>query len=485
MTSSDTPAAGPTTPPSQIPPQRLVELAVIVIYGLLLALVLPEHEPWTDEAQSWLLARDSSLWGLLTERLRYEGTPALWTLLLSVPAKLGLPYESMQVIGALGAFGAVILLVRFSPFPLWLRALLPFTYFLGYQYALVARNYCLLALLLFALVLAARQRAQRYGPFAWCLGLLSHVTLHSTLLAGAIWLVETASALSLARRDGLAAARPRLTALFLLGLNFVLVLAIIWPPADLLLRPPYNDLAVTLGILDITTAEAVARPLWLGLLVLALLLPMFQRGRVLAVFLLGAGFVYALLGLRYFAFWHTGTLSVFLVAVAWWAFDGAPEAKWPRWLALGALTIYAAVQIPGTFQAGWNDFQRPYSASREAASYLRNRGLDRRVVHGMDVHSVAVLPYFEQNFLANFRARSPGSYWIWNQAALEGMRRERVLAGRPEFLLVTGKRTRAMLGDPTSEGYVVERVFRGDIFWRAARFETDDLILYRRSDLKE
>lgn len=61
-------------------------LAVIVI-------VMCFHEPWFDEAQSWLIARDSSFSELLTLRPHYEGHPPLWTLILSIPAKTGVPYE--------------------------------------------------------------------------------------------------------------------------------------------------------------------------------------------------------------------------------------------------------------------------------------------------------------------------------------------------------------------------------------------------------
>jgi len=38
----------------------------------MLAVVVPLHEPWSNEAQAWLLARDLSLWKLLFYYLRYE-----------------------------------------------------------------------------------------------------------------------------------------------------------------------------------------------------------------------------------------------------------------------------------------------------------------------------------------------------------------------------------------------------------------------------
>ena len=183
-----TPATRPTNRREEF--VRLAPWMILFAYTVWIIIILPEHEPWTDEAQAWLLARDASLPDLLWKYLRYAGTPGLWNVLLAIPAKLGLPYFTLNITGALSALAGVFLLVRFSPFPLWLKALLPFTYFLAYQYAVVARSYCLLAPLLFATAIFRRQRSTRYWPFALTLGLLSHVSFHGTLMAGAIWLGE-------------------------------------------------------------------------------------------------------------------------------------------------------------------------------------------------------------------------------------------------------------------------------------------------------
>ena len=79
-------------------------------YLALVVVVMCFHEPWFDEAQSWLIARDSSFADLLTLRPHYEGHPPLWTLLLSIPAKTGVPYE-------IGLKGVQLCLLYTSPSP--------------------------------------------------------------------------------------------------------------------------------------------------------------------------------------------------------------------------------------------------------------------------------------------------------------------------------------------------------------------------------
>jgi hypothetical protein len=91
----------------------------------MLAFTVPWHEPWNDEAQAWLLSRDLSLPQLLLHNLRYESHPALWYLILWIPTHLHLPYFIFCWISAVIAAAGIYVLLRLSPFPFYLRAVLP------------------------------------------------------------------------------------------------------------------------------------------------------------------------------------------------------------------------------------------------------------------------------------------------------------------------------------------------------------------------
>lgn len=114
-------------------------------YLSVIIIVMCFHEPWFDEAQSWLIARDSSFADLLTLRPHYEGHPPLWTLLLSIPAKTGVPYEiglkGVQLLCAALLGGWLIFRAPFSRLAI---ILLPFTYFFCFQYGVTSRPYALL-----------------------------------------------------------------------------------------------------------------------------------------------------------------------------------------------------------------------------------------------------------------------------------------------------------------------------------------------------
>lgn len=123
---------------------------IFIAYMAVVVVVMCFHEPWFDEAQSWLIARDSSFADLLTLRPHYEGHPPLWTLLLSIPAKTGVPYEiglkGVQLLCTALLGGWLIFRAPFSKLAVFL---LPFTYFLCFQYGVTSRPYALLCAALF------------------------------------------------------------------------------------------------------------------------------------------------------------------------------------------------------------------------------------------------------------------------------------------------------------------------------------------------
>lgn len=130
--------------------RTLTLLLAFVLYIAIIAIVMCFHEPWFDEAQSWLIARDSSLADIISVRPHYEGHPPFWNLLLAIAAKNSVPYEfgikGIQLVCAslLGAW-----LIFKSPFKSassLATFLIPFTYFACFQYGVTSRPYALLCL---------------------------------------------------------------------------------------------------------------------------------------------------------------------------------------------------------------------------------------------------------------------------------------------------------------------------------------------------
>lgn len=173
----------------------LLRFLIFIAYITTILVLMLFHEPWFDEAQSWLIARDSSYGELLALRPHYEGHPPLWTLLLSIPAKLGIPYElgikSIQLIGASMLGGWFIFR---APMRMSAIILMPFTYFFCFQYGVTARPYAFMCTLM--LVIAHYWKSRTTKPVRLVVALIGLCLLSAygiALAAGfaIIWLFET------------------------------------------------------------------------------------------------------------------------------------------------------------------------------------------------------------------------------------------------------------------------------------------------------
>lgn len=173
---------------------RWLHVGVVILYCVLHFVIGHYHEPWFDEAQAWQIAKCASIKEILFKIPHYEGHPPLWHLILAVPAKLGVPYElSLQVISILFSGTAVMLLLKYAPFKEWIKTLLPFTYFMFYQYSIIARPYCMMMLAIVLVAITWGNRQEKTKLFIAGLVFLCMTSAYGIAIAGGIsaaWLVE-------------------------------------------------------------------------------------------------------------------------------------------------------------------------------------------------------------------------------------------------------------------------------------------------------
>jgi hypothetical protein len=160
---------------------------VTACWVLVVAVALSRHEPWRDELQAWMLARDSRTLAELARNARYEGHPLLWHALLFAASRVSRSVTAMQAVHlGVGAAGTY-LLARFGSFTRVQRALLAFGYFGVFEYAVVARGYVIGQTLLWAAcaLAAARATAGRALLLGAALVLLAQTSAHGAVVAAA------------------------------------------------------------------------------------------------------------------------------------------------------------------------------------------------------------------------------------------------------------------------------------------------------------
>lgn len=181
------------------------EIIAMLAYTVGHFLMMLAHEPWFDEALAWLIAKDSTVWEILFEAPHYEGHPGLWHLVLMPFAKCGAPYEfSLSLVSFIFSGAAIALLLWKAPFKRIIRLLMPFTYFLFYQYSVVSRPYCMMMLAFALIAMFYNGRKEKPGRFILSLAFLCATSAYGVVIAGGLCIAWLIQLLLEAKKEGIA-----------------------------------------------------------------------------------------------------------------------------------------------------------------------------------------------------------------------------------------------------------------------------------------
>lgn len=405
----------------------------------MLAWIVPFHEPWAGEAQAWQIARSLSLSQLLHGALRYEGTPGLWHLLLHVLARLHVSYTGMHWVCAALATASTALLLFRSPFPLALRISLPFTFFLAFQFAVVARSYVLVPPLLFAMA-ALWKRSTLW--IALILGLLGNIAFHAFAIS-----IGFAMLYALEARSGLRRLQRPLASVLLLLMLYAAAICIALPsPADLSFHTPLDhpSFHVLARLAPLVFCDylllSVTQHLLLALVILTAVLA--SVALCLGVrYLIPVTVLAAAASGLYFNFWHIGLLIPTLIATFWIGWDRFIAS--PRDLRRAAVVVASAawigLHLAWTVYALHFDRTRAYAPDAAAARMLAPfvaAGVPLAVTTGnantSAFYSVALAPYFDHPIFRN----EPLPYWRWSNNDHTDAQYDAALAQHPGIVVV-------------------------------------------------
>ena len=386
--------------------KRWLPFAVLAAYATLLAVVMAFHEPWFDEAQSWLIARDASVREMLFTIPHYEGHPPLWWLMLAVPAKLGLPYElSIKGINFVFSVFAVYLILFKSPFPLWVKCILPFTYFLFYQYGVQSRPYSIMECAVFLAAITWVSRDCHPFRFALALMLLCLTSAYGIIIAGGIALAWTCEALE---QRTLFRNRERLAAMLALLALAVALIFFIFPYPDTYAHSrvfsrdtntlaqcffhaffslPSEATVSSFGddklivffspvISQTVFMAAVSISIWAALIGIA------HRRKTLLYLVFPSVLFLSFSAIKYFAFHHVGIVFMLFLFSLWISCTNAkPESllsdnRKLRMVLAAAVGIALIVNSSWSVTASVNEINTCFSAGKALAAFVKENQLE-------------------------------------------------------------------------------------------------------------
>lgn len=409
--------------------------AVFVLYVALMIVAQIRHEPWRDEIHCWMVGRNGQgLLDILTGERRYDGHPFLWYWLIHWVSKVWYAPEGMQAFTVLlTAVSAWLVLFR-SPFALYERVLLLFSYYFVYEYAVICRSYVVGLLLVCTFCAVYDPRRVRYVTLSAILAAMVAVSAYNALVAGALALYLFGHHLAVEqpadRRSFVQLTVPKLAlvglALFVAGGLFVAITTV--PPPD-----AYFDNPVS-GLLDKNAFQQMARRFLVGLapippsgtvnvwnhgfnetlppesiewiawagaaLFFAWVVALARRPFLALPFVVGSVVIALFQNYKYEgAIRHWGHFSLLLVACVWLSrkASASPRKPWIYSRVLFAATMLVQVYCGARVLAA--DIKGPFSGAEATADFIIRQGLRDEPFVGTADHPVsAVAGYLERDF---------------------------------------------------------------------------------------
>ena len=128
-----------------------LQFIIFILYAIFTFIMILHHEVWGDEAQAWVVVRDSSFLEMLGH-VRTEGHPLLWYFLILPFAKLVHSFNAVFLMQFLNWFFVLLaagFLIFKSPFNIFCKSCILLSSGFLYWYPVIARSYCIIPILIF------------------------------------------------------------------------------------------------------------------------------------------------------------------------------------------------------------------------------------------------------------------------------------------------------------------------------------------------
>ena len=401
------------------PADRRNRLILFILWLVLVGWFVSGHTFWRDEVRAFSFALSGANTAEMLRITHGEGHPALWYLLLRGAHNLFPFREVLPVLGALIGIAAMAILVFFAPFRTAVIGLMLFSLYGAFEYVVVARNYAIATLLMFAIA-ALYPRIRNSLWLGGMLVLLSNTNVPSVILAACFLLFRLVEMLT-------SGSRPGKREWLVFAGNSILALAGAWLVFKMV-YPTFNDAALSphyglsVGRLLGGLVDRKSGFTDIGLGFGAIVLPLACIGliaRPAAVCAALAGFI----GMKEFfyliypsSYRHDVLYLCFLIALYWMVFRGAGgtwrEKPWMKtaerlgilvFLALlvvqtGKLFVPIKLALEGT----------PFSRSRDVGRLLDQPALRNAIVMADPDTMLEPLPYYADNPLYFLRRQDFG-----------------------------------------------------------------------------
>jgi len=437
-------------------PRKICLLVLILLLYLLLNIFgLIYHEPWRDEAQSWLVAREANLVKIFAIS-HYEAAPVTWHLLLAPFAKSGLPYITQSILNLAIAFFAITIFLVFSPFSLSTKILFIFSYYLAFEYSVIGRHYALSILLIFLIAAFYPKRFKHALIYAFLVFLLFNINVFSFSFAASLCFIF-AWELFRKKIPYPINSKSSLMGLCIMVAGGCLAILQVYPYGDSiysLFSNVYSSFFLAAPLISIKNALFPFGDNRSGFIILALacmtilIFPLFKSPQGLSVILISyAGlFMIFMLHMRGELRYDGFLLIILMVAIWISSYYDAAEGKLSKKIQFMILKSCLLLSVIYCIHVYSLEYRYYFSGAKEMATFIRQHNLDLHAVVAQNgPSSSALLPYLKDSKFWYAGQKEYASYvyftkhnFIANRISVHEAVKEMKLAfpGRKDILLL-------------------------------------------------
>lgn len=388
--------------------KNILYLIVFVIFVIAVSIVGSKHEYWADEAHAWLFARDASIYELFTKIAHSDGHPILWHLVIKSFQLIGLKYDNFNIISITFSSLGVFLLLFKSNFKWYIKLLLPFTFFIFYQYSVVARGYCLILPLFSLLAIIWDKRKEHYLLFTILLTLLINLEVYTFLFAGSIYLLEIVDYIKNRKKYK----KDILFYLIVLFFVFLLTTIYVMPlPSNTFTAVESKMFVYGLSLSFVSSNFMDVSNVWnnamdyILIIVISLAYIKEKKKKELFELLIMILPVFLFLSLMVSNRWHVGIVFLIFIFAIW------IHKLVNNRIIIFLLLITSVVQITWSFKSSLYDYNESYAPAKEVAEFIKKYDYKKLKIFGFHFYESSINPYFKDNIFYNWEQKYAFFYW--------------------------------------------------------------------------
>lgn len=454
--------------------KKYYKILILIVFVGLAILIGSHHEPWADETQAWLIAEDTTFFELFFRCLHAEGHPALWYLILKFFQFLKLPIKYMFVISIIFSTIGVYCFLYKSKYPWYIKCMLPFTYFIFYQYTIVVRSYCLIFPLLMILASLWEEKNEKNNFYTFILILLISCELYTYVLAFMIWLYDIYNFFN-NKNNYSKNEKNKLIRNFIVSFIAFFVTALYVYPSSTIEPVFIKSSSYYLSDSFFTTFFGVENYLKIiiTLIIIGFIYLIYKNEKKklikFIVFFVPIIFSYYLI---YVKPWHFGIILIVFLFLFW--IDGYENKKSVKLF----LIIVCIIQMFWNVKNSYYDYNEIYSSAKIVADYIKKYDYKNLKIAGTDFFDNAVLYYFDENIFINW---SDDRFFDFNHNYFEYADIDYVMDNEID-IIVSDKLSPYLKREELEEKYNYYE-FEGKIYFEGKQYPSQEYVVYVKKNI--